>query len=118
MRGARGKEPCGNEEGKSCGSRAQQSTDSSPSSESHSPLGVLQEQICFGLLREGLQGTEKFQEHDTGLCLAKAVGWEQQESLSCPQPWAHTSTACPAVGGKLSYLCLEPREGGEGAVKD
>lgn len=53
------------------------------SSGSHSPLGVLQEQICFGLLREGLRGTEKFQEHDTGLCLVKAVGWEYQESLSC-----------------------------------
>lgn len=54
-----------------------------PSSESHSPLGVLQEQICFGLLRESLGGTEKFQGHDTGLCLVKAEGWEHQQSLSC-----------------------------------
>lgn len=64
-------------------SKAQTKVLLAPSPEPHSPLGVLQEQICFGLLREGLGGTETFQEHNTGLCLVKAVGWEHQESLSC-----------------------------------
>lgn len=52
-----------------CGNQAQPSKAQTlillaPSPEAHSPLGVLQEQICFGLLREGLQGTEGFQEGD------------------------------------------------------
>lgn len=121
--GAPEKELCGAGEGNSCGSQAQPSKAQTkvllaPSSESPSPLGVLQEQICFGLLREGLGGTEVFQEHDTGLYLVKAVGWGHLRSLSCSESWAHTSRSLPSSGEGSSHLCLQPGEGGEGAVED